>query len=301
LAWSLAAFAALAITVVLVAARSYLDLRIGYGELVVLSLGYGGASLGALLVSWSRLDRTLVLALLAAPIVYVASVSAATGGGSSPFVALYVPLLAIVSWHLSLRDALVAAALVVSTEVWRSWLLFGAESVLDLAVRLPFGVAIAIFACFSATHLRFALTEIRRDQVRMDAAVRALRELDSKPAPDVLAGLRRALAQVFDADVVASELDTARPRDRELVAHSHEAGIVSLVVGGPARVHGLVRIATSRQLSRQELRLAKLMTEAAGRIAEARAERCNDRAMPVAPRAMVAPTSQVQHRGHEGQ
>src|SRR5687767_1118932 len=69
LAWSLAAFAALAIAAVLVAARPYLDPPIGYGELVVLTLGYGAASLGALLVSWSRLDRTWVLALLAAPIV----------------------------------------------------------------------------------------------------------------------------------------------------------------------------------------------------------------------------------------
>lgn len=301
LAWSLAAFAALAITAVLVAARSYLDPPIGYGELAVLSLGYGGASLGALLVSWSRLDRTWVLALLAAPIVYVASVSAATGGVSSPFVTLYAPLLAIVAWHLSLRDALVAGALVVSTEVWRTWVLDGAASVLELAVRLPFDVALAVLACFAATHMRVRYTEIRRDQVRMDAAVRAMRELESNPAPDVIGGLRRALAQIFDADVVAIELDTARPRDRQLVAHSsHEAGTVSLVVGGPSRIFGLVRLATGRQLSRQELRLATLMTEAAGRIAEAR-RGCNAHAISLAPLGMVAPNAQVQHGGHEGQ
>ena len=272
LAWSLAAFAALAVAAVLVAARPYLDPPIGYGELVVLSLGYGAASLGALLVSWSRLDRTWVLALLAAPIVYVTTVSAATGGGSSPFVTLYAPLLGIVAWHLSLRDALVAGALVVSTEVWRTWVVDGAGSMLELAMRLPFDVAVAVFACFAAAHLRVALTEIRRDQVRMDAAVRAMRELESNPASDVLGGLRRVLSQIFDADVVAIELDAARPRDRELVAHSHEAGIVSLVVGGPSRIHGLVRLATGRHLSPQELRLATLMTEVAGRIAEARME-----------------------------
>jgi hypothetical protein len=273
LAWSLAAFAPMAITAVLVAAGPYLDPRIGYGEVVALSLGYGIATLGTLIVPWSRLERTWVVTLLAAPIVYTASISAVTGSDSSPFVALYAPLLAIVGWHLPLREALAAAALVVSTELWRTWVVDGTGSIVQLAVTLPFDVAVAIVACVAATHLRAALTEIRREQVRLDSALRALRELESNQAPDVIGELRRALAQVFEADVVAIEFDTARPRDRDLVAQSREAGTVSVVVGGPSRMIGVVRLATGRPLSHQELRLATLMADTAGRIAEARLDR----------------------------
>lgn len=276
IAWSLAAFALVAVGAVILTVRPHLTFGTGFGEVLVLSLGYGVATLTTLVVSWSRVEPIWLLAPLAPPIVYIASICAVTGGGVSPFITLYAPLLAIAGWHLSLHQTLAAAALVVGTEIWRSLVIDGTGSTVQLALTLPFDVAVALVASFAASRLRAALTEIRRDQVRLDSALQALRDLESSQAPDLMGELRRAFAQVFEADAVAIELDAASPSMRGGAEQSREAGTVTVMVSGPSRTFGVVRLAPRLPLSPQELRLATLMADAAGRIAEADMGRAGD-------------------------
>jgi hypothetical protein len=87
--------------------------------------------------SWHGVNERWLLALVGAQALFVASVITVTGGGSSPYLAFYAPVLAIAGWHLRSAHAAIAVAIVVTTELWRTLVAPVQSDLTQLAVSLP--------------------------------------------------------------------------------------------------------------------------------------------------------------------
>jgi diguanylate cyclase (GGDEF)-like protein len=222
-----------------------------------------------LAVPWPRLDSRWSLAAIALPIIFVASLSALTGGGESPYSAIYAPILAIAGWYLPLRYLAAAIGLVIATEMWRAVALDGSRSVDQLAVMLPFDIAVAVGASASSTFLRRSLTSTRLDQVQMAATLDAIRALGSDPDGNILHDLERAMERVFDARAKAVTLSTARTGDRILAPALLDGNVATVIVSGASKLHALVTLEGFRPFTKQELRLAAILAETAGRTLDA--------------------------------
>jgi len=262
-----ALLAALSVPIVLATAGTHLGPGILYTDVITLCAVYGLMTIAMLGVPWSRLDSQWALASVALPIVFVASLSALTGGGSSVYSAIYAPVLAIAGWYLPLRYVAATIGLLIATEVWRATALDGSRSIDQLAVMLPFDLAVAIGAFMSSTWLHRSLVSTRLDQVQMAATLEAVQGLGLDPASDVMRDLERAMERVFDARATIVRLDMAR--SEQPVVPIVRDGTATILVAGTDRLHGLVTLDGGRAFSANELRLAQLLAEAAGRTLDA--------------------------------
>jgi hypothetical protein len=226
--------------------------------------------LALLAVPWSRLDSHWSLAAVALPIVFVASLSALTGGGSSPYSAIYAPVLAVAGWYLRPRYLATAIGLVLATELWRAVALDGSRSVEQLAIMLPFDLAVAIGAWMSSTWLRRSLVSTRLDQVQMAATLEAVQGLGLDPESDVLHELERSMQLVFDARTTSVKLDMERSATQQIAPTVIEGNTATILIPGTTRLHGLVTLEGDRPFSNHELRLAQILAEVAGRTMDAR-------------------------------
>lgn len=265
-----ALLAALAIPIVLLTAERHLGPSMRYLDVVALSGVYAAATIGLLFVPWQRLDRRWSFAGVALPVVFISSLSALTGGGSSPYSALYAPVLAIAGWYLPLGQVATVIALVVTTELWRATALDGSRSVEQLAVMLPFDVAVAAAAWASSSWLRASLTSTRLDQIRMAATLDAIRELGVDPESNILSEVAKSMGRVFDARATVVTLSTSRPAGRMVTPVLLEGNVATVLVPGSKKLHALVTLEGRRPFSSHELRLAAILAEAAGRTLDAR-------------------------------
>jgi hypothetical protein len=265
-----ALLAALTVPIVLATAGAHLGPGINYIDVVTLCAAYGLFTIGLLGVPWQRFHGHWSLVAVALPIVYVASLSALTGGGSSPYTAVYAPVLGIAGWYLPLRYVGATLALVVATEVWRAVALDGSRSVEQLAIMLPFGIAVAVAAWMSSTWLHRSLTHTRLEQIQMANALEAIQNLGVDPANNVLSELVRALERVFDASGSVVRLDMERSATDAMAPIVRAGNEATILVAGTTRFHGLVTLKGERGFSANELRLAQMLAEAAGRTLDAR-------------------------------
>ena len=262
--------AALAVPIVLATAQRHLGAGIRYLDVVALCSLYAVATIGLLFVPWRRLEVRWSFIGAALPVVFVASLSALTGGGSSPYSALYAPILAIAGWYLPLGQVAALVALVVVTEVWRSTALDGSRSVEQLVIALPFDVAVAIAAWASSRWLRLSLTSIRLDQVQMAAALESIRDLGAEPKGNILHELQRSMERVFDARATVVALNASRPDGRAVAPVVLEDNVATVIVPGASKLHALVTLEGHRPFISHELRLAAVLADAAGRTLDAR-------------------------------
>lgn len=265
-----ALLATLAVPVVLATAERHLGPGIRYLDVVALCAVYGLVTMALLAVPWSRLDARWSVAAVALPIIFVASLSALTGGGSSPYSAIYAPVLAIAGWYLPPRHVAAAVGLVIVTELWRAAALDGSRSVEQLAVMLPFDIAVVVGASASSTWLRRSLTSTRLHQVQMAATLDSIRELGVHPESNVLTELERAMQRVFDAHATAVMLSTSKLGGGSLAPALLRGNVATIIVPGASRLHALVTLEGHRAFTKHELRLAAILAEVAGRTLDAR-------------------------------
>ena len=265
-----ALLASVTVPIVLATAETHLGPGIRYLDVVALCAAYALVTVAMVAMPWARLDTRWSLAAVALPAVFVASLSALTGAGTSPYTAIYAPVLAIAGWYLPFRYLAATIGLVVATELWRAVALDGSRSIEQLTIMLPFDLAVAIAAFTSSTFLRRSLTSTRLDQVQMAATLEAIRGLGMDPDADVLHDLERAMQRVFDARATVVKLDTERPGIQPLAPVILEGNIATVLVPGVTRLHALVTLEGRRPFSNQELRLAAILAEAAGRTVDVR-------------------------------
>jgi len=269
LSWSLAVLAIASCGVVLTTSSQLVNGTSGDATATALCLAYLLTTAVTLMIPWARFDESWAIGAVAVPIVFTASLVAITGGGSSPYAALYAPLLVIVGWHLSLRDALVAPVIVAATELWRAGLASGPGSVAQLAISLPLYAALAVLAWLAARYVRGTLIELRHEQVRFATLVDTMRTLGAEPERDILDELREALRRMLQADVQRIDFDIAAPPERTFEPGRTSATTASVVVAGQTHLYGVMRL-SGPLLSSHDLRIATLLADEAGRIADAR-------------------------------
>ncbi|HUG47086.1 MAG TPA: hypothetical protein VMP67_01605 [Candidatus Limnocylindria bacterium] len=267
--WAVLGLTVVAIPIVLLTAGSHLGPGIRYADVLALCVALATFSLGSLIVPWERVDDQWLLVLAGGPTVFTAALSSLTGAGSSPYFALYAPVLAVAGWYLTGKQASVAVALVLGTEVWRATVLDRSGSLDHLAVALPLAVVIAATASLTARSLRNALTEARSQQVRLAAALDHVRAFGRDAGVAVLDQLERALASLFEAEVTVVRLDALKPSDVDLAPVLVTGRTATALVKGAERVHALVRLESRAPFSAQEMRLAAILAEAAGRTIDA--------------------------------
>lgn len=265
-----ALLAALAVPIVLATAEGHLGDGIRYLDVVALCGVYALATICLLFVPWHRLDTRWSFVGAALPVVFVASLSALTGAGLSPYSALYAPILAIAGWYLPLGHVAALVTLVVTTELWRAAALDGSRSVEQLVIALPFDVAVAAAAWASSRWLRISLTSTRLDQVQMAATLVAIRELGVDPKSNLLHELERSIERVFDARATAVTLSASRPGGHTLATAVLQGNVATVPVPGATKLHALVTLEGRREFSSHELRLAAILAEAAGRALDVR-------------------------------
>ncbi|HUG86821.1 MAG TPA: hypothetical protein VMM13_19785 [Euzebya sp.] len=279
---------ALAVPIVLATAEGHLGAGIRYPDVVALCGVYAAATIGLVLVPWQRFDIRWSFVGAALPVVFVASLSAMTGAGSSPYAALYAPILAIAGWYLPLGQVVALVALVVTTEIWRATALDGSRSLDQLAINLPFDVAVAVAASASARWLRKSLISTRLDQVQMAATLDAIRSLGVNPTSNVLRELERSMESIFDARATAVTLSASRPGGNAFPTAVLVGNVATVLVPGATRLHALVTLEGHSEFTSHELRLAAILAETAGRTLDARTatagsdSRWNDSARPPA-------------------
>lgn len=263
--WAIAGLAMVAIPVVLLTTGPHLGPGIRYADVVALCVCLAAFAVAALLVPWQRLEHNWLPLMVGVPVVFVAALNSLAGAGQSPYFVMYAPLLAIAGWYLSGRQTGLVVALVIATELWRAVALDRSGSVDHLTIAMPFVMAIASTASLTSRWLRSAVVETRRDQIRMASTLDAVRQLGADAQIGVLAQLERAAGRIFDARATAILIGAQRPSDFELKAALTDDRTATILVAGGQHLHALLRLEARSRLSTQDVRLAAILAEAAGR------------------------------------
>lgn len=264
-------FAALVVPLVLLTARGEIGEGFFYRDIVALVVAFAVTTLAVQAVPWGRLPARALWLIVGLDVVFVASLSTITGGASSPYFALYAPVLAIAGWYLVPAETAVVILLIVATEGWRAVVLDPSGNLDQVSIGLPFFALLAGLASLSARRLKTALAVLRRDQVRTALVLDAVGEIGTDPTSDVIADLQRVAGRVFEGSAVVLPLGIG---DRELLgAPRVDGGYVRVPIVGSGAAHGLLQLWRPSPFSATEVRLAALLGEVAGRAADAKVAR----------------------------
>ncbi len=248
--------------------------------------GYAASDVGALLVLYaiatlaiSRLPRGTLPAIAAVMIIgvqilFVVSLTTVTGGGGSPYFALYAPILALAGWHLR-RDWLVlAVGSVALVEWWRGMVVeAGRGSPDQLLVALPFFAAIAALAHLTSQRLFEAVVAIRRDQLRTAETLEAVRSLASSPGSDPLAAASAAAGRIFRSRARLVAFEPPAEEGGDLLSRTDHGRRISVAITSSAGTHGILELEREDPFSTTEARLAALLGGSAGQAVEAQPTR----------------------------
>lgn len=220
---------------------------------------------------WGASPSIAAVSNVGAQILFVVSLTSVTGGGSSPYFALYAPILALAGWHLRRDWVAAAVGCVVIVEWWRAMVVEGGRGGADqLLVALPFFAAIAAVAHLVSQRLLEAFVAIRRDQLRTAETLEAIRALASAPENDPLAAVSAAAGRIFKsrARVVAFEPPT--PIGSDLLSRTDDRRRLSVSITGSAGTRGILELERDQPFSTTEARLAAMLGGSAAQAAEAR-------------------------------
>lgn len=220
---------------------------------------------------WRGIGERWLLALVGAQALFVASVITVTGGGSSPYLAFYAPVLAIAGWHLRSTHAAIAVAIVVGTELWRTAVAGWQADIPQLAVSLPAFALLAVLARLTSNRLTQAVVLNRRDQVRTAATLEAVRSLADAPSsgspgdyPAIAGDVFGAIASIHPGgDLAGGAPVHACP---EPAGRDH----LQATIHSSAATHGALRLCRVEPFSASERRLAAILADAIGRAMELR-------------------------------
>jgi len=173
--------AAVAVPVVLITAGSRVGSGFAFNDIVLLGAVFLAIAIAAARLTWAGRDERWLFAIVAMEVVFVASLNTMTGGGGSPYFALYAPVLALAGWYLS-GDLVAAAILLVgSSEVWRALAIERTGGADQVTIALPFYAALAAISWLTAHRLTVALVTIRQAQVQTAAILDGIRAIGAGP------------------------------------------------------------------------------------------------------------------------
>ena len=222
-------------------------------------------------VPWKRVDEAWLLALIGFQIVYVAALITLTGGGQSPYFALYAPVLALAGWHLRRQYLALALALLGITELWRAVAVERTASIDQLMVSLPAFALVAIFANLLSARLMLSLAGNRRDQLRTAGTLQAVRAIGELPPDEPLESLTAEIAEAFQAEVAPVGLGS---EDERLVPHRCIDPLARHHIRLPITLAdstlGHLELCRADQFSASEHRLGAILADALGRAIESR-------------------------------
>ena len=242
-------------------------LPLGYRDVVALVVIFAIAVAMLTLVPWRRIGEGWLLVPVGAHIVFVATLVALTGGGSSPFFVLYAPMLALAGWTLRGPDLVLVIGSVASTEVWRALAVARGESVDTLTIGLPVFVLLALLAYGTSGRLAAASALLRLDAVTSAGALETVRRIEEGHA-DPYEQLAMEMGRLFRArSSVLPLTDAAALRS---YAATTDGGYLRVPIVGDARTHGLLQLWRTRDFTPTEVRLAEIVTQAAGGAIERR-------------------------------
>ena len=220
---------------------------------------------------WGRLPSIASIAIIGAQILFVVSLTTVTGGGESPYFALYAPILALAGWHLRRDWVILAVASVALVEWWRSMVVEGGRGNADqLMVALPLFAAIAALAHITAQHLLGAIAAIRRDQLRTAETLAAIRSFAASNDTDPLAVASAAAARIFQSRARLVAFEPPAPASSELLSRSEDGRRLSVGITGADGTHGVMELERAEPFSMTEARLAAVIGGTAGQAADGR-------------------------------
>jgi len=260
--------AAVAVPVVLITAGPRVGSGFAFSDIVLLGAVFLAIATAAARLTWAGRDERWLFAIVAMEVVFVASLNTMTGGGGSPYFALYAPVLALAGWYLS-GDLVAAAILLVgSTEVWRALAIERTGGADQVTIALPFYAGLAAISWLTAHRLTVALVTIRQAQVQTAAILDGVRAIGAGPTDDVLGQLVVEAERIFGgrAGILAfQELGPAAAPAPQTAAE----GSLQIPVAGTRGTHALLHLWRHQPFTTTEIRLAAILAGAAGKAADA--------------------------------
>ncbi|MBA2300084.1 MAG: GGDEF domain-containing protein [Chloroflexi bacterium] len=262
-----------ALTVPLILATAGAQVGGGYAFRDVVGLGIGLLAAAGLAtrLPWTDHDGRWLGLIVAIQIVFVASLNTMTGGGGSPYFALYAPILALAGWYLRIDLVLASVALVAATEAWRAVAIETGGSAEQLMIALPLFAGLAAISWLTADRMSRAIVTVRHDQVVTAAVLEGVRAIGAEPTDDPIGQLVDECERIFGgrAGIVtfqghaSFELNVAVPT-------TGGAGYLRIPVSGARATHGLLQLWREEPFGVNEVRLAGILAGAAAKAADAR-------------------------------
>jgi hypothetical protein len=241
------------------------------GALLVL---YTVATLALSRLPWGRMPAMASVTIIGAQILFVVSLTTVTGGGRSPYFALYAPILALAGWHLRRDWVILAVAAVAGVEWWRAMIVEGGRGTGDqLIVALPLFAAIAALAHLTAERMLRAIAIIRVDQLRTAETLAAVQSFVATADTDALVVAAAAAARIFKSRARLVAFEPPAPTTGEgdlIISRSGEGRRLSVALTGADGTHGLLELEREAAFSMTEVRLAALLGGTAGQAADGR-------------------------------
>lgn len=266
-----AVLSALALPVVLATAVSHVGGGFAFRDVVVLTLGLLAAAAVTLRIPWVGHDARWLGVIAAVQVVFVASLDTMTGGGGSPYFALYAPVLVLAAWYL--RGDLVASliGLVAATEIWRAMVIERSGDASQVTIALPFFAGLAVLSWLTAHRLNGALVTIRQDQVRTAAVLDGIRSIGAEPSDDPLAQLVSESERIFGGRAGIVTFQGIDPDAMPMsIPVTGDDAYLRIPVTGARGHHALLQLWRDRPFAVAEVRLASILAAAAAKAADGR-------------------------------
>lgn len=265
-----AVLAAVAIPVVALTAAAEVGTGFAYRDVVALLIAYGIATAGLVRVPWGRLPRAWSGVLIGLQLLFVVSLTTLTGGGESPYFALYAAVLAIAGWHLNAAPFLGVVASVAVIEAWRAVAVDGGGSFDQVTIGLPFFGALGLLSLITARRLTAALLLLRQDQTRTSETLIAMGDLAADLGSDPLPELARASERVFGGRATAISMEPTTEGSLGALVARAGGSHLTVAISGAVSTYGLLQLEREVPYSSTERRLAAILADTVGRAFDAR-------------------------------
>ena len=264
LAGSISALGLFSVLIAALTAGSVIGAGYAYSDVVVLFSVQLVSALAIWKIPWRVASEAWLLGVIGLQVLFVACLITLTGGSSSPYFALYAPVLALAGWHLRLVPLVLAVGVVAMTELWRAYVVNVAIEFEALAVSLPVYGMLAALAWLMSQRSTVSLVRNRRDQVRTAATLNAIRSLAERGADNRLDDLAELVAGVLDAQASLATTESGADADEHRCVDGRPAHM-SLPVSAVGVAFGELTICRAEPFSTTEKRLASILADAIGR------------------------------------
>jgi hypothetical protein len=265
-----AILAGLSVPLVLVTAPGQVSDGHSYAEIIALALILVSAMTLAANLPWTSWRPDALVAIVAGEVVFVATLNSLTGGGSSPYFALYAPVLALAGWYLSRSGLVSVIVLIAGTEIWRALVIEPDGAVTQLAIGLPLFALLGVIASVTAERLLAAIAVLRENQVQGVGTLDAVLKIGNDESVDPLDQLAEAAERVFRASAILVRLPRPQPsegRAARPVVHGKGARIA---IAGRENTYALLQVWRDIEFSAGDTRILALLAEVTARALDAR-------------------------------